>query len=301
MNKKYLLVLGSLLVFGMAVFLWLFPYDASFPVLDPKGEIGAKELDLIIIASSLMLIVGIPVVIATFVFAWRYRAGNKKAKYDPDWDNSHLAEAIWWGFPCLIVLVLAIICWKSSHELDPYKPIVSDVKPLRIQVVALQWKWLFIYPEQQIATINYIQFPKDTPLNFEITADAPMNSFWIPQLGSQIYAMAGMRTRLHLIANEVGVYNGLNTQYNGDGFSDMHFEVHVVEPKALQKWFADVKKSSNALTDDAYHQLLQPSVADKPKVFSGVQSDLFNKVIMTYMMSVGPVHPRENTMKFQKD
>ena len=173
----------------------------NIAVLEPKGMIGQKESDLIITASLLMLIVVIPVLIITWAFAWKYRKGNSGSHHAPDWEHNYIAECCWWGVPVVIIIILAVITWKSTHELNPFTPIRNDKKPVVIQVVALQWKWLFIYPEEKIATINFIQFPEKTPIDFEITADAPMNSFWIPQLGGQIYAMPAMRSKLHLIAD----------------------------------------------------------------------------------------------------
>ena len=192
-------------------------------VLDPKGFIAFEERDLLYITALLMLTVVVPVLVLAVVICWKYRAGNKKAKYEPEWDKSWALELVWWGFPCIIVALLSVLTVKSCLDLDPFKPLESDVKPLKIQVVALQWKWLFIYPEQKIATINFVQFPEKTPINFELTADAPMNSFWIPQLGGQIYAMPGMSTKLHLIANEAGSYRGSSSNISGNGFAGMIF------------------------------------------------------------------------------
>jgi len=272
-------------------------------MLNPKGIIAYEQRKLFFDTLALMLIVVLPVIIMSITFVYHYQVSHRIRDYRPDWAHSFYLEILWWGIPCLIILVLAIMTWKKTHELDPYRRIAGyDQKPMLVQVIALPWKWLFIYPEQNIATVNYLEIPLGQQVEYWITTDnVPMSAFFIPQLGSQIYAMAGMRTRLHLLANEPGVYDGLNTQYNGDGFSDMHFEVHVVEPLKLQQWFAEVKKSTNGLTVAAYNQLLYPSIADKPQLFSGIQNDLFNEVIMTYMASIGPVHPRENTVKFHKE
>lgn len=280
-----MLIYGSMLFLGAVLFFSLFPYDGVFDVLEPKGEIGVKERELIIVASLLMAIVGIPVIIATMIISWRYRAENKKAKYTPDWDKNHLAEAIWWGFPSLIVVFLSILCWKTSHELDPYKPIVTGVKPLRIQVVALQWKWLFIYPEEKIATVNFIQFPKDTPLNFEITADAPMNSFWIPQLGSQIYAMPGMMTKLHLIANETGTFRGCSANLSGSGFAGMTFSAKASSQEEYNQWVKSVRSSRASMTLDEYRQLAEPSAYQPVSTYALQEEGLFDWVVMKPMMA----------------
>lgn len=272
-------------------------------MLNPKGIIAYEQRKLFFDTLALMLIVVLPVIIMSITFIYHYQVSHRIRDYKPNWGHNFYLEVLWWGIPCVIILVLGIMTWKKTHELDPYQRIKGyPKKPMLIQVIALPWKWLFIYPEQNIATVNYLEIPLGEQVEYWITTDnVPMSAFFVPQLGSQIYAMAGMRTRLHLLASESGIYDGLNTQYNGDGFSDMHFEVHVVEPHVLQKWFLDVKKSPHGLTDTAYNQLLYPSIADKPKLFSNVKNDLFDQVIMTYMTSLGPLHPRENKIKFPKE
>jgi cytochrome o ubiquinol oxidase subunit 2 len=175
-------------------------------LMNPKGAIGVEQRTLIITAIALMLIVVVPVIFMAFAFAWKYRASNKDAKYSPNWSHSNKIEAVVWTIPIIIIAILGTITWKTTHELDPFKPIVTDKKPMTIEVVSLDWKWLFIYPEQGIATVNELAFPKDVPVEFKITSNSVMNSFFIPQLGGQIYAMAGMQTKLHLIGNEAGKY-----------------------------------------------------------------------------------------------
>lgn len=269
--------------------------DAQFiGLLNPKGIIAYEERKLFFDTLALMLIVVLPVIIMSITFVYHYQESHRIRDYKPNWGHNFYLEMLWWGIPCVIILALSIMTWKKTHELDPYQRIAGHPqKPMLVQVIALPWKWLFIYPDYDIATVNYLEIPLGQQVEYWITADnVPMSAFFIPQLGSQIYAMAGMRTRLHLLANEAGVVDGLNTQYNGEGFSDMHFEVHVVEPKALQSWIEEVKKAPNALTAQAYHQLLQPSIANPPQRFSHVQKDLFHQAIMTYMTSLGPVHPR---------
>jgi cytochrome o ubiquinol oxidase subunit 2 len=293
-----------LIVAGSVILLSLSGCKENFVgLLNPKGVIAYEQRKLFFDTLALMMIVVLPVIIMSITFVYHYQVSHRTRDYKPNWGHSFYLEILWWGIPCVIILVLSIMTWKKTHELDPYRRIAGhDEKPMLVQVIALPWKWLFIYPEQNIATVNYLKIPLGQQVEYWITTDnVPMSAFFIPQLGSQIYAMAGMRTRLHLLANEPGFYDGLNTQYNGDGFSDMHFEVHVVEPKELQQWFADVKKSPNGLTDAAYKQLLYPTIADKPQLFSGVQTNLFDDVIMTYMNSVGPLHPRENAATFHKE
>jgi cytochrome o ubiquinol oxidase subunit 2 len=260
----------------------LFPYDGNFAVLSPKGWVALREKKLLITATLLMLIVVVPVLVMTVFFAFRYRATQKKAKYQPEWSHSTLAEVVWWGFPFLIIVALSILTWKSSHELDPYKPLESSVRPLEIQVVALQWKWLFIYPEQKIATVNFVQFPENTPINFEITSDAPMNSFWIPQLGGQIYAMSGMRSKLHLIAHEAGDYRGSSANISGKGFSGMVFLAKASSQEEFEAWASSMQRSSQELTAGVYEQLVLPS-ENTPATFYVLKEDnLFDGIIMKY-------------------
>jgi cytochrome o ubiquinol oxidase subunit 2 len=272
-------------------------------MLNPKGIIAIQERKLFFDTMGIMLIVVLPVIIMSFAFVYHYQISHRIRDYKPNWSHNHLLESIWWAIPCVIIFVLAVITWKKSHELDPFKPIPGNTeKPMLVQVIALPWKWLFIYPDQHIATINYLEIPVGKQVEYQLTTDnVPLSAFFIPQLGSQIYTTTGMRTRLHLIASEKGVYDGFNTQFNGDGFSDMHFEVHVVDPSEMQNWINDVKKSSNALSETTYAELLNPTIGDKPKLFGNVTSGIFDNVIHTYMSSIGPVHPRENQLKFQRE
>lgn len=255
-------------------------------VLDPKGLIAVDEKHLMITALLLMFIVVIPVIILTLVISRRYRASNTKAKYTPDWSHNVWLELVWWSIPLAIVIVLATLTWISSHRLDPYKPIQSDAKPITIQVVALQWRWLFIYPDQHIATLNFVQFPVNTPVAFYITADAPMNSFQIPQLAGQIYAMAGMQTQLHLIANEMGDYKGRSVSFSGPGFSDMTFIARASSQADFDSWVKTVKQSGKALDFNAYNLLAAPSEDNTPQNFSLTTDDLFHDIIMKYMPPV---------------
>lgn len=213
----------------------------DFALLDPKGAVGVAEKHLIAVSVWAMLIVVIPVIVLTLVFAYRYRASNRSATYAPKWSHSTPIEIVVWTIPTLIIIFLAVLTWKTTHELDPYKPIESNVKPIDVDVVALDWKWLFIYPSLGIASVNQLALPVDTPVNFHITSDSVMNSFFIPQLGSQIYAMAGMQTSLHLIANEAGDYEGLSANFSGKGFSDMKFRALAMNPADFQAWVQKVK------------------------------------------------------------
>lgn len=265
-------------------------------MLNPKGLIAYQERKLFFDTLALMLIVVLPVIVMSLTFIFHYRASHRTREYKPNWSHSYFLESLWWGIPCVIIVILAVMTWRSSHELDPYKPIAGQSQPpIIIQAIALPWKWLFVYPEQQIATVNYVEIPVGRPVEFWITADnVPMSAFFIPQLGSQIYAMAGMRTKLNLLANEAGAYDGMNTQFNGDGFSGMHFEVHVVAPEEIQAWITTMKKSPNQLTIDAYNELLKPSTGGQPSFYSNVPPNLFNSVMHVYMSTVGTIHPRQN-------
>ena len=216
-------------------------------IFNPKGQIGQDEKDLLITAVLLMLLVVIPVIVMTVMFAWKYRA-SVKARYEPNWAHSTAVEVVVWSIPCLIIIVLSVLTWRSTHELDPYKPLVSVKKPITIEAVSMDWKWLFIYPELGIATVNEIAFPLNTPVDFKITSDSVMNSFFIPQLGSQIYSMAGMVTSLHLIANEAGQYAGISANYSGHGFSKMRFTARALAQQSdFDQWVATVKSSQTVL------------------------------------------------------
>lgn len=282
MKKSWKIVLLVILFLGVIAISAQYMSTHNIPVLNPKGSIGLQQRELIIVCSLIMCIVVIPVFIMMFFFSWKYREKNKKSKYSPEWDHSVAAEIVWWGVPFIIVVVLAVITWRSTHELNPFKPIENGNKPLVIQVVALQWKWLFIYPEQGIATVNYIQFPKDTPINFEITADAPMNSFWIPQLGGQIYAMPGMRTKLHLIANEEGDFRGASANISGKGFAGMTFRAVSTSQEDFEEWVETVNDSPNRLTFEEYSYLVLPSEYDPVIYYSEVDETLFNNIVMKF-------------------
>ncbi|MDF2940574.1 MAG: cyoA [Gammaproteobacteria bacterium] len=273
--------LRALLSFGTML---LLTGCSQMEVFNPKGPIAADEKRLLIDAVLLMLIVVVPTIILTFLVAYKYRASNTKAKYSPNWAHSTILEAGWWSIPIVIIIVLATMTWRSTHQLDPYKPLVSKVPPVTIQVVALEWKWLFIYPQQHFATVNFVEFPVNTPVNFVITSDAPMNSFQIQQLAGQIYAMAGMQTKLHLLANETGDYYGRSVSFSGDGFSGMTFDAKVVTQDQFNQWVKTSQQSPNKLTMSAYNQLAQPSENNPVQYFSAPADGLFNNIMMKYMM-----------------
>lgn len=257
----------------------------QFDLLNPKGRIAADEKQILIISVILMLFVVLPVILLALGFAWRYRAGNKEAKYLPNWQHSTTLEIIWWSIPCVIIAILGTITWISTHRLDPYQPLVVErEKAITIQAVALEWKWLFIYPEQNIATVNFLQVPVGVPINFIITSEGPMNSLQIPQLGGQIYAMAGMKTQLNLIAEVPGDYRGLSANFSGDGFSDMKFTLRATSKKEFERWVKSVRRASAKLTFPSYMRLSQPGVIQEARYYSSVNRRLFETIVMKAMM-----------------
>jgi len=283
MKKAFKITLIILLCLGSAALTALYISTHTIDVLEPKGIIGEREAELLTTASLLMLIVVIPVFILTWIFAWKYREGHL-LKHEPDWEHNYIAEYCWWGVPILIIIALAITTWKSTHDLNPFKPIVNGKKPLSIQVVALNWKWLFLYPEQGIATVNFVQFPEKTPLNFAITSDAPMNSFWIPQLGGQIYAMPAMRSKLHLIANETGSFKGVSANFSGTGFAGMRFTATASTEADFDAWVLQVKQSGKPLNLTTYEQLALPSEYHPVEYYTLENLDLFDRILMKYMV-----------------
>jgi cytochrome o ubiquinol oxidase subunit 2 len=284
MNNKIKFAISVVAAAAFVTLGWLVLRGHSFAVLNPQGIIAHKQFGLLVTAFLLMLIVVIPVFILTFYIAWKYRATNTKAHYMPDWDHHHGLEFIWWAIPCALILALSILTWKSSHELDPYRALDSNVKPITIQVVALQWKWLFIYPDQHIASVNLVEFPEKTPVNFEITADAPMNSFWIPQLGGQIYAMAGMNTSLHLMADTTGLYDGSSVNISGKGFSGMTFKAKSTSAADFDAWVKQTRASGHDLSAAEYDKLAKPSENSPVASYALSAPDLYNDIMMKYMM-----------------
>lgn len=253
------------------------------PVLDTHGIIANQQRDLILLTFALGLLVVVPVLIMLFTIAWRYRAGNKKAKYQPDMSGNKGLEALWWGIPCLIIIVLAIITGISTHALDPYKKLNSTVEPIKVQVIALQWKWLFIYPDKGVATLNYMNIPENTPVDLTISSDAPMNSFWVPALAGQVYAMSGMSTQLHFMSDGIGSYNGVSSNISGEGFANMRFKVHSLSSADFSNWLITSANSKDILSSDTYTDLAKQSKDDGEKTYMLMDKDLYNEVIMKYM------------------
>jgi cytochrome o ubiquinol oxidase subunit 2 len=261
----------------------MFLQGCRLALFDPKGDIGNQERHLILLSTGLMLLVVIPVIALTLYFFWRYRATNTEATYAPEWSHSTAIEVVVWTIPCVIVAVLAVLIWRSTHDLDPYKPLASERPPLKVEVVALNWKWLFIYPDYGVATVNELVVPARTPIEFHLTADSLMNSFFIPRLGSQVYAMAGMETRLHLIADDVGTYAGRSSAYSGSGFSGMRFDTIAVSEVDFADWIRRTRTSSPALDADGYHALTAPSEHEPARKFGSVAPGLFEHVVDQYM------------------
>lgn len=257
-------------------------------VLNPSGDIAAQQSKLIVISTLLMLIIIIPVIFLTLFFAWRYRQSNTSAKYDPEWDHSTKLELIIWGAPLLIIIVLGMLTWISTHTLDPYRklsrldenrPLSANVKPLVVEVVALDWKWLFIYPEQGVATVNELIAPVDVPVHFRITASTVMNSFYVPALAGQIYAMPGMETQLNAVINKAGTYDGFSANYSGAGFSDMRFKFHGMTQENFNQWVQTTKAEKLNLNRAAYLEIEKPSIKDPVRRYGSVDADLFHAIL----------------------
>ena len=248
-------------------------------ILDPQGPIGAAERVILLNATSIMLAVVIPVIVLTLAFAWWFRAGNARATYLPDWEYSGHIELVVWAIPALVVLFLGGICWIGSHDLDPRKPIASNTRPIEIDVVSLDWKWLFLYRAEGVAAVNRLVVPAGTPLHFRLTSATVMNSFFVPQLGSQIYTMAGMTTQLHLQADRPGTYPGISAQFSGAGFSDMRFDVVALPPAEFAAWVAQARSARDALDEQGYAALARPGTASA-KTFRSVTPHLFETVAL---------------------
>ena len=248
-------------------------------ILDPQGPIASAERLLLINSTGIMLVVVVPVILATLGFAWWYRSSNPRANRGPDWAYQGAAEFVVWSIPALVVILLSGVNWIGAHQLDPRTPIPADAKPLRVDVVSLDWKWLFIYPDQGIAAVNQLVVPAGAPVRFRLTSATVMNSFFVPQLGSQIYTMAGMTTHLNLLADQPGDYPGLSANFSGDGFSDMRFTVKAVPVGDFDGWVAQTRGSGSALDDPGYAELTKPSQAVAPKTYRSVAPKLFERIV----------------------
>lgn len=281
--------LGGLVAVSTAFVVGLAGYGVQhgMAVLVTKGPVGDQERNLLVAATLLMLLVVIPVFVLTFHIGHKYRASNTSATYRPDDDHNLKLEALWWGFPMAVILVLAIITWNSSHTLDPFRPLSATTAAMPVQVVALQYKWLFLYPSQHVASVNELHVPVNTPISFQITSDAPMNSFWIPRLGGQVYAMPGMSTALHLEASKIGTYRGSSANISGSGFADMHFAVYAEDDGDFNNWVRETAGKPATLTAADYKQLSQPGTLGV-RTYANYDVSLFPSILGKYSMTTKP-------------
>jgi len=256
-------------------------------VLSPIGPVGAAERTILLDALAIMLAIVVPTIVATLAFAWWYRAGNTRARYLPDFQYSGQLELLVWSVPALVVLFLGGIAWISSHDLDPAEPLTwaspanKTAKPVEVEVVSLDWKWLFIYPEQHVASINRLVVPTGVPLHLRVTSATVMNVFFVPRLGSEIYSMSGMATQINLQADQPGTYPGLSANFSGDGFSDMHFTLEAVDSGTFNSWVEQTRAraTSPALDDASYRDLLRQTSNIQPYTYRAVDTGLFDRIV----------------------
>lgn len=279
-------------------------------VMNPMGDIALQQRNLVIFATALMLLIVIPVMALVGIFAWKYRASNKEARYDPDWDHSTKLELLIWSAPLAIIICLGAVTWTATHLLDPYRPIAriskdkpvpADAKPLQVQVVSLDWKWLFIYPEYGFATVNELAAPVDRPIQFKLTSSSVMNAFYIPTLAGMIYTMPSMETQLNAVINKAGDYEGFSSNYSGAGFSGMRFRFHGMDDAAFNAWVGQNKSAKNSLSREAYLALAKPSEKVPVMRFGSVDSSLYDAIVnqcvkpgttcMGHMMHMNPATP----------
>jgi cytochrome o ubiquinol oxidase subunit II len=249
-------------------------------VLDPQGPIGIAEKTILIDSLAIMLAIVLPTIAATFAFAWWFRASNRRAAYLPDFAYSGRIELIVCSIPLLVIMLLGGVAWIGSHDLDPGKPLESNTPPLQVQVVSLDWKWLFIYPSQRVASVNQLVVPVGVPIHFSLTSASVMNAFFIPQFGSMIYTMNGMTTQLHLRADATGTFLGLSSHFSGDGFSDMHFDVQAVPAERFAAWVDATRTTGPTLDDQSYTALARQSVSTRPFTFRAADPKLFQQIVM---------------------
>jgi cytochrome o ubiquinol oxidase subunit 2 len=262
----------------------------DWAVLNPKGPIGDGNATILIDSVAIMLAIVIPTIVATVAFAWWYRSSNTRAQYLPDFEYSGALELIVWAIPLLTIMLLGGVAWIGSHDLDPARPLESKQQPLNVQVVSLDWKWLFIYPDQHVASVNRLVIPAGTPIRFALTSGSVMTAFFVPQLGSMIYTMNRMRTQLNLAADEPGTFRGLATQISGDGFADMHFAVEAKSPEDFYAWLGQARATGDELTPERYIALSKQSVVPAPFTFRAVSEGLFEKILdQTLPPGPGPV------------
>lgn len=287
---------GFLKAYGLAALVLLATGCKGVALLDPQGPIGAETTNLLLIATGLGVLVVVPVMIMAVWFAIRYRESNTKATYKPHWEGSIKIEVFMWLIPVIIIVILSYFTWVKTHELDPYKPIASTEAPIKVQVVSLDWNWLFIYPEQNVALVNQLVIPAGVPVSFELTSASVMTSFFIPDLGSQIYAMAGMVTQLNLQADRPGVYTGRNMGYSGFGYAAMNFPTKAVTKEEFSQWLAEAQAGTTALTVAQFDQVAKPQKNYPVTVFSPVDPGLFRTIVDRFMSSHGEGMPEMHDM-----
>lgn len=292
------LLKASIIPLGISAFvllMWFLLKDTTIDVLQPTGQIGEAQRKIFVFTITLSALVVLPVFTLLGVFAYRYREG-RGADYQPEVEGNNKLEALWWGIPIAIIGVLAVVTWQTSHSLDPYRAIESDNNTIKVQVVALQWKWLFIYPDYGIATINELPIPVDHPVHFTLAADAPMSAFWIPSLGSQIYSMNGMSSELNLIANKTGEYTGYNTNINGLGYADMTFTTKAMPASDFSGWTSRVASEGDTFSMYDYDKLITPSLVDTPRTYRLADPNIYDTIVAKYMHSHGtPTKDTETT------
>lgn len=280
LTMRLLPLLASLLLIAV-LGLIIFASGFSVPtVIAPEGIIALRQRDTLYLATMIMLLVVVPVFALTAFIGFKYRDGKKNNRYTPEWASNHKLEALWWGVPVIIVIILSVLTYKTSHELDPYRAIESDTPAIKIQVVSLQWKWLFIYPERGVASVNEFALPVNTPVEFKITSDAPMNSFWIPQLGGQIYAMTGMSTELNLAASRPGDYRGVSANLSGEGHASMNFTAKAMDNAGYEQWIRNARNSAETLDAARYESLRKPSKNTPVSHFTLEQKNLYDTSII---------------------
>jgi cytochrome o ubiquinol oxidase subunit II len=278
------------LLFGLAIVLFMYPFltdSARFLLLESQGYIAIQESKLLTFVGIALVSLALPVVLSLYVVLWKYRDG-KSTNITHQAQSSEKLSFVWWGILGLLFVIFSVIVWQTTHHLDPHNALPNSQRSMTIQVVSLQWKWLFIYPEQKIATVNYVEFPQNTQITFVLTADSPMNSFWIPQLGGQKYAMNGMVNKMNLIADKTGEFPGSTAEISGEGFAGMRFVAKSTTSEEFEDWVSMVKQSKESLDQSTYEELAKPSEKDPVTLYGSVSDNLYNEIVMKYM------HPIEN-------
>lgn len=282
------LLTASIIPLGISAFLllmWFLLKDTTIDVLEPTGYVAEEQRKLIVFTVILSAFVVLPVFTLLGVFAYRYREG-RGADYQPEVEGNNKLEALWWGIPIAIIGVLAVVTWQTSHSLDPYRKIQSENSTIEVQVIALQWKWLFLYPDYGVATVNELPIPVDHPIHFTLAADAPMSAFWIPSLGSQIYSMNGMSSELNLLAQQKGEFMGYNTNINGEGYADMTFTVKAMSAADFSSWTTRVATEGSTFSMHNYDKLAEPGLVQEPHEHRLADPDMYDTIVAKYMHSM---------------